>query len=1096
MSTGGRWEGIPTDRVVAVLAQLGPGLVQVGSGYLVADDLVLTARHCTRDGRTSGPIASLSVARLSDGAAAQAEVIASALDVAVLRLDTDQADTWMVASRRPQFGRVDRSYSGELRDCEAVGFPLWQLDPRDQRNAAELHGVIRVTEDAETGLMVLRDPLLADVSAPSTTAADWDVHGRATVGDTDKAEESPWGGLSGALVFYRGVALGVIVEHHPRQGRSAIRILPAQRFAAPPAGSHQRDVAAVAAALGLPPADRLLPLRGEARAHDGPADSSRLAGYLRAARATARAHPYAIVRDGAPPLTAVYMSQQVCPEAPGASNRSPYRAGPRVTAAQERETAAAWAAELLQREDPFDVLKNCPGVLVTGGPGTGKSSLLRHVTETLAEAWLRDGSAAFLPVLVHADALTSRQPFPDAIADAVTRDLGTLLDDVIPGGMLVEPPAPGVPWLIMVDGIDEVLDVTERAKALNAVSHRLRDPAYRFLLASRMLPQAEFQTLTDAGFEHFDLQPLTEEESVLLARRWFQALGKDPAVVDRMMAELLRGRLGQLARIPLIVTAVCVALADDPGHELPMSRADLYERLVTSLLGKPFTQFNALERLQNRIRQYGEEPRRAVDRLFGNIRPLTEFLARRRLAQAIQRLLLDYAEEFAGSSLPPPLDNTTWRGILSEVLRQNGCLLQQGRDFAFIHQTVMEYLAACTLRDGPRLRRMERLGLKIRAGRGESYALFAVSVLRSDGTDLTRRPPRMFALRRLIHARLVAAMVSEGVNLAPKTVELATSRLLKSASRARPSFFSEISNAIWGGEDERVAAAQSLLLLDPDQGNAALVQAAIKPDVADFNIFDLLKQSSIRNPATDADRDRGITALVDLASQPAQEDFHRILVARLVLQFDRERGITLLQRLTGDPALDSSYRLECVSLLMRLDYGRGLTALAEFSADPGAELRLRFQAMRQLERLNPDRSRAVLEQMAFDPGDTGLARIVALVRISKERPTVAHQAIRSLSADANVPDVYRVTPSLVLDTPDVSEDLAQLSADSTLDPKWRLYTAERLVTSNVEAGVAALRDIARESGIRWRVRLRARAGTWIYPLLFSRSAPLPLAPRD
>jgi hypothetical protein len=1095
MSAGGRWEGIPTERVVAVLAQLGPGLVQVGSGYLVADDLVLTARHCTRDGRTGGGAGSLSVARLSDGETAQAEVIASALDVAVLQLNTDPAGTWTVASQQPRFGRVDRSYSGELRDCEAVGFPLWQLDPRDQRNAAELHGVIRVTEDAESGLMVLRDPLLADVSVPASVT-DADAPGPVTVANADRTEESPWGGLSGALVFCRGVALGVIVEHHPRQGRSAIRILPAERFAAPPAGSRRRDTAAVAAALGLPPADRLPLLRGEARAQASPADGSRLTGYLRAARAVARAHPYAIVRAGAPPLTTVYMRQRVCPEVPRASDRSPHRSGPRVTAVQEQEAAAAQAAELLQRDDPLDVLGSYRGVLVTGGPGTGKSSLLRYVTETLAEAWLRDGSAAFLPVLVHADALTSGQPFPDAIAGAVTRDLGTLLDDAIPGVMLGEPPAPGVPWLIMVDGIDEVLDAAERAKALQAVSHRFRDPAYRFLLASRMLPQAEFQTLTDAGFKHFDLQPLTEEESVILARRWFHALGKDPAVVDRFMTELLRGRLGQLARNPLIVTAVCVALADDPGHELPMSRADLYERLVTSLIGKPFTQFNALERLQNRIRQYGDEPRRAVDRLLGNIRPLTEFLARRRRAQAVQRLLLDYAEEFPDSSLPPPLDNATWRGILSEVLRQNGCLLQQGRDFAFIHQTVMEYLAACTIMDSPRLRRMERLGLAIRAGGGDSYALFAVSVLRRGGTDLTGRPPRMFALRRLIHARLVAAMVSEGVNLAPKTVELAASRLLKSASRARPSFLAEISNAIWGGKDERVAAAQSLLLLDPDQGNAALVRAAIKPDVADFNIFNVLAQSSIRNPATEADRDRGVAALVDLASQPAQDGFHRTLVARLVLQLDRERGIPLLERLTGDPALDSSYRLECASLLLRLDYARGLAALAEFSADPGAELRLRFRAVRQLERLNPDRSRAALEQMAFDSGNTGFARIAALVRIQQERPEVARQGILALSADADVPAVHRVAPALVLDTPDAPEDLAQLSADPTLDPRWRLYTAERLAIDNPEAGVAVLRDIARESGIRWRVRLRARADTWTYPLLFSRSAPSPLAPRD
>lgn len=149
----------------------------------------------------------------------------------------------------PVFGRVDRSRSGELHGCEAVGFPLWQLDPRDQqRNAAELHGTIRATEDAESGLLVLRDPLLNDVGVPPAAAAE------------DRAEGSVWGGLSGALVFWHGIALGVVIEHHPRQGRSAITILPAERLAADPAGGVPGRTE-VAAALGLASAD-LMPLAG------------------------------------------------------------------------------------------------------------------------------------------------------------------------------------------------------------------------------------------------------------------------------------------------------------------------------------------------------------------------------------------------------------------------------------------------------------------------------------------------------------------------------------------------------------------------------------------------------------------------------------------------------------------------------------------------------------------------------------------------------------------------------------------------------------------------------------------------------------------
>ena len=56
----------------------------------------------------------------------------------------------------------------------------------------------------------------------------------------------------GALVFCQGVALGVIIEHHPRQGRSAITILPVERFAAVPAGGDP-DARRWLGCSGFPP---------------------------------------------------------------------------------------------------------------------------------------------------------------------------------------------------------------------------------------------------------------------------------------------------------------------------------------------------------------------------------------------------------------------------------------------------------------------------------------------------------------------------------------------------------------------------------------------------------------------------------------------------------------------------------------------------------------------------------------------------------------------------------------------------------------------------------------------------------------------------
>ena len=229
---------------MAVIASLDTGRVQIGSGYLVSDRLVLTAWHCAVDRKTGRPLATLQVVCRSGGPEASAALLAAQpeLDVAVLAVE-DPPWAVPVDSEPPRFGRLDRSRSGELHYCQAIGFPLWQVDPEDQeRNAAELHGTVRTTADPGSGFLGVRDPLLHHVRIPVSADAE------------DQAANSPWGGLSGALVFGQGVALGVVIEHRPRHEGSAMKILPVERFAAP---DGDTDTAAVAAALGLPAADRL-----------------------------------------------------------------------------------------------------------------------------------------------------------------------------------------------------------------------------------------------------------------------------------------------------------------------------------------------------------------------------------------------------------------------------------------------------------------------------------------------------------------------------------------------------------------------------------------------------------------------------------------------------------------------------------------------------------------------------------------------------------------------------------------------------------------------------------------------------------------------
>lgn len=237
----GAGEGIPRDRIVAVVAGLPDGREQIGSGFLIARDLVLTARHCTVDKASSDtPVIWLRVLRELDGAAADvAETRRAAgpsLDVAVLRL---ASPPWAVSGDPPSWARVDRANAQVLQGCQAAGYPLWQLDPTDQqRNLTQFEGEIRTLEDAGSGLLVMRDPLLSDVG--------WDIPASARAADRDP--RSPWGGLSGAAVLHAGRVIGVVIEHHPRQGGSAVRVLPIDRVAA----ATDPDTRSVAALLGLP----------------------------------------------------------------------------------------------------------------------------------------------------------------------------------------------------------------------------------------------------------------------------------------------------------------------------------------------------------------------------------------------------------------------------------------------------------------------------------------------------------------------------------------------------------------------------------------------------------------------------------------------------------------------------------------------------------------------------------------------------------------------------------------------------------------------------------------------------------------------------
>lgn len=221
--------GPANDRVVAVVVHASETREKWGTGYLVSPHEVLTAWHCTVDDPALAdetPVPRITVRRKNpDGTWEHSSVrhmTASrrrngpgwGLDIALLTLvDPPWRDAdWEL----PGFARCDPRRTGSLRDCEAVGYPSYAVDPSQELSIASLSGTIRLADGANDAQehLILRDAEIGTVRAPLASA-----------------DSSPWGGLSGALVFYDGDVLGHVVEHHPNWGTNPVKVIPVSRLA-------------------------------------------------------------------------------------------------------------------------------------------------------------------------------------------------------------------------------------------------------------------------------------------------------------------------------------------------------------------------------------------------------------------------------------------------------------------------------------------------------------------------------------------------------------------------------------------------------------------------------------------------------------------------------------------------------------------------------------------------------------------------------------------------------------------------------------------------------------------------------------------------
>ncbi|MFG1820804.1 hypothetical protein ACGFIF_44110 [Kribbella sp. NPDC049174] len=114
---------------------------------------------------------------------------------------------------------------------------MYMLEPDGDVVSAEVRGFVRQAEGegAKANYLYLRDEKVGDVQSLPQVSAD------------QITDQSPWGGLSGALVFYEGRVLGHVVQHRPHLGNNPLVVVPIERVAGA-TGERARHIATL---LGL-----------------------------------------------------------------------------------------------------------------------------------------------------------------------------------------------------------------------------------------------------------------------------------------------------------------------------------------------------------------------------------------------------------------------------------------------------------------------------------------------------------------------------------------------------------------------------------------------------------------------------------------------------------------------------------------------------------------------------------------------------------------------------------------------------------------------------------------------------------------------------
>jgi hypothetical protein len=332
--------------------------------------------------------------------------------------------------------------------------------------------------------------------------------------------------------------------------------------------------------------------------------------------------------------------------------------------------------------------------VVLGDPGSGKSTLLQYIALQWVEQPIRDLKELAqrpLPLLIelrkyardrHDQKCSSIVEYLHQ-GDIACRLNQQRLHEVLTAGDAVA----------LFDGVDEVFDPNLRDVVVTDI-HRFTNnyPQVQVVVTSRWLGY-KAQTLRDAGFQHYMLQDLTDEQIAEFIQRWHDQTfpeGADKVRKRERLHQAIRESkaIRELAGNPLLLTMMAIL---NRHQELPRDRPELYNQASRVLLHQWDVERNLIEQKldpvtidyrdkQAMLRQVAFHMQSGEAGLAGNIIS----------AQDLEGILTEYLKSI---DIDQPRDVA--RRMIRQLRERNFILCYLGADnYAFVHRTFLEFFAA------------------------------------------------------------------------------------------------------------------------------------------------------------------------------------------------------------------------------------------------------------------------------------------------------------------------------------------------------------------------------------------------------------------